>query len=144
MVSHDKPVLQVIYRTGDGRQESLTTTAEHPFWIREEGWAVAGNLRPGDRLELHDRSDAEVIDLIDIGASADVFNFEIDGFRTDYVGEAGVWLKVGTVRSSSETGSFRTDSTATGLAPESQHLTPTPNTMRSGGSRGPLARAAPR
>ncbi|MDK8183738.1 polymorphic toxin-type HINT domain-containing protein [Paenibacillus sp. UMB4589-SE434] len=32
------------------KQEKITTTKEHPFWIAGKGWVEAGDLSVGDKL----------------------------------------------------------------------------------------------
>lgn len=68
------------------------TTAEHPFWVEGEGWVAAGELSAGDRLRLADGGDALVASVEDAGATAAVFNFEVDGWHTYHVGALGVWV----------------------------------------------------
>ena len=40
--------------------QDMRTTPEHPFWVQDQGWRAAGDLRPGDRLASHDGSWAAV------------------------------------------------------------------------------------
>lgn len=88
----DKPILEVAYLTAAGSTGTITATPNHPFWVAGEGWTAAELLEPGHVLELQDRSEAVILSVIDNGDTANVYNFEVDGFHTYYVGEAGVWV----------------------------------------------------
>ena len=33
---------------------SIETTPEHPFWVRDKGWTVAGEIETGEELRSHD------------------------------------------------------------------------------------------
>jgi RHS repeat-associated protein len=37
-------------RSGDGTEQTLRTTDEHPFWVPGRGWVNAGSLEPGANL----------------------------------------------------------------------------------------------
>lgn len=88
----DKPIWMVSYRDDIGNTETLRTTPNHPFWVDGLGWTAAEFLQPGHRLQLADGSGATVAAVADTGKRQSVFNFEVDGFHTYYVGELGVWV----------------------------------------------------
>lgn len=43
---------ELVHLTVDG--DTITTTAEHPFWVDGRGWVNAGDLKPGDVLVTPD------------------------------------------------------------------------------------------
>ena len=67
-------------------------TPEHPFYVVSKGWIKAGALRPGDVLSLQSGDIAVVgeIWLERLAAPTKVYNFEVEGFHTYYVGDSAV------------------------------------------------------
>ncbi len=88
----DKVIYRITYADGNGVQESVLTTADHPFWVTEKGWTGAEYLKTGQVLERHDRSKARVVTVENTGETQRVFNFEVEGCHTYYVGNMGVWV----------------------------------------------------
>lgn len=74
----DTPVVVTV----DG--EEIETTAEHPFWVAEKGWAVAGTLKPGDNLLAADGEFAAVEEVQRFEGGLLVFNLEVDEAHTYY------------------------------------------------------------
>ncbi len=76
-------------RTGDGIEQTLQTTDEHPFWVPEFGWFGAGELPVGAHL-----LDARGIPAVLVGttreehpAGISVFNLRVENLHTYYAGE---------------------------------------------------------
>jgi len=72
--------------------EELTTTPEHPFYVPQKGWTEAAQLRAGDILVLQS-GEYVVVELIQheiLEEPIVVYNFEVEGFHTYYVGRNGV------------------------------------------------------
>jgi len=91
-VFKDQPVWLLRFRRASGEQDFLHGTPNHPFWVSREGWTALQNLRPGNALELSNGATATVLSAHNTGHTATVYNMEVDGFHTYYVGEAGVWV----------------------------------------------------
>ncbi len=91
-VFEDKEIYRVTFADEHGRQEEVLATPNHPFFVADEGWTGAEYLKPGQLLELHDRSNVTVVAVEDTGLKQRVFNFEVGQFHTYYVGESGVWV----------------------------------------------------
>lgn len=75
----------------DGRQESICTTDEHPFWVEGRGWTTAASLLPGDRLaEADDSNDAVVTRTLreEHPEGIKVYNFEVNGDHSYFVTDA--------------------------------------------------------
>ena len=97
IVSYE-PVLQTFVRevdetytiTIDG--EEIETTAEHPFYVENEGFVQAQDLEAGDNVETADGDTAEVdsVQKNELDESVLVYNFEVMDDHTYYVGETGV------------------------------------------------------
>jgi len=96
----------------------IKVTAEHLFWIKGVGWVKAGQLQPGQQLEVIDPvgvdevsrpKGSKVNDMVTTGqlwpfevvsvepfksvygGAAIVYNFEVEGFHTYFVGCFGIW-----------------------------------------------------
>jgi filamentous hemagglutinin len=110
----DRQLLRIDYATAEGKTDTLLGTAEHPFWIKDVGWTEAGRLQggqvlvicdpvglvdvdrpPGNRQELALGSKEWLATVISVTTSEYVFpvyDFELEGFHTYFVGVFGVWV----------------------------------------------------
>ncbi|WP_155060646.1 polymorphic toxin-type HINT domain-containing protein [Streptomyces blattellae] len=70
--------------------ETLKATTEHPFWVPGKGWTGAEALRPGGRLTTLDGKDARVESVTKVRGPVQVFNFEVEGDHTYFVGASKV------------------------------------------------------
>lgn len=89
----DQPIFQVTVKNHQGDIETLETTAEHPFWIKDTGWLKASLLEQG--MILLDRNNQEVEVLSQYllpNHTNTVYNIEVDNFHTYHVGRLGVWV----------------------------------------------------
>ena len=93
-----KPVVQTfrnetaewIHVTVNG--ETLTCTPEHPFYVPKKGWTSAIDLRAGDILVMLN-GEYVVIEQVQhelLESPVAIYNFEVAGFHTYYVGEEPV------------------------------------------------------
>ncbi|QUC56725.1 Hint domain-containing protein [Streptomyces sp. A2-16] len=91
-----RTVAGVMQRTADALvsvdigSETLRATTEHPFWVTGKGWTGAQALRPGDRLTTLDGKGARVESVSTKRAPVQVFNFEVEGDHTYFVGASRV------------------------------------------------------
>ncbi|MDH6567711.1 hypothetical protein M2160_002732 [Streptomyces sp. SAI-117] len=91
-----RTVAGVMERTADALvsvdigTETLRATTEHPFWVTGKGWTGAEALRPGDRLRTLDGKDARVESVTRKRGPVQVYNFEVEGDHTYFVGAAKV------------------------------------------------------
>ena len=72
--------------------EEIITTPTHPFWVPQKGWTDAIQLRAGDRLQLLN-GEYVIIEQVQheiLEAPVTVYNFEVEGFHTYFVGETSV------------------------------------------------------
>ncbi|MDK2124358.1 polymorphic toxin-type HINT domain-containing protein [Parachitinimonas caeni] len=88
----EKSIFLVSYIDAFGNSESIEATPNHPFFVHGTGWTGAEYLEAGDVVELHDGSLAVIAEIRDTGRFDQVYNFEVDGFHTYYVGQLGVWV----------------------------------------------------
>ena len=70
----------------------IETTEEHPFWVEEKGWVLAGELNEGDVLRLKSGENVKVTKLerVDLKESVKVYNFEVQDWHTYYVSDINV------------------------------------------------------
>ena len=64
----------------------IGTTAEHPFNVKGKGWTPAQELRAGDEIRLMGKGWTTVEGIADSGQIATVYNLEIEGDHTYFVG----------------------------------------------------------
>lgn len=76
-----------------GVSQEVTTTAEHPFFVRSQGWVGAAKLMPNDALR-GTRGERLVVERVTVNhhvAPVAVFNFAVERSHTYYVaGAAGL------------------------------------------------------
>ncbi len=96
VVAHKATPYQAIYRVvvknGSGYRETFRTTAEHPFWLKDQGWLKASLLQAGMMLVDHTGQPLMVVSQAEEGELDTVFNIQVAEFQTYHVGELGVWV----------------------------------------------------
>jgi hypothetical protein len=72
--------------------EVITSTTEHPYWIEGTGWVAARELKAGMQVTLADGRKAAVVKVeqIPTKTAVTVYNFEVDGWHSYFVGEEQV------------------------------------------------------
>ena len=91
-VTPEQTLLEVAVEAADGEGDQFRTTGEHPFWVRARGWARAAELQVGDELAQLGGGWLRVAGIESGGAQETVYNFEVEGFHTYFVGELGAWV----------------------------------------------------
>ena len=84
-------VRMVSIRDGDGDEEVIHTTDEHPFWVTGRGWVAAKDLKPGESVSEGDGSNDAVVAFNTWQARPDgitVFNLEVSADHTYFVADA--------------------------------------------------------
>ena len=66
---------------------TIGTTSEHPFFVRGKGWTPAKELQPGDEVRLLTPGWQRVESNVDTGRTETVYNLEIEGDHTYFVGD---------------------------------------------------------
>lgn len=84
-VREDADVLEL-----DLDDETLTVTGEHPFWTRDRGWVSAARLLEGDELFTSAGGWVRVSGGTWVARPTTVYNFEVEGIHTYFVGDLGV------------------------------------------------------
>ena len=88
IVTPQQPVLDVVIDDGQGNEESVRVTFEHPFWTHR-GWVGARYLRPADGVMRRSGAWSHVVVVRDVSERLTVYNFEVQGFHTYFVGTQG-------------------------------------------------------
>jgi hypothetical protein len=92
-VTPGKEVLRLtVLSDDDGGSEVLGVTPGHPFRVAGRGWVVAGDLAAGDELENAGGRRLRVAGVERTGERETVYNFEVEGVHTYFVGQLGAWV----------------------------------------------------
>ncbi len=91
---------EVTLREADGDVETISTTAEHPFYVDGRGWTGAGHLESGWELSSADGQEVTVVSVATVAhpEGVAVYNLTVEGDHTFFVasGEDGalaaVWV----------------------------------------------------
>lgn len=69
----------------------VETTAEHPFYVQNQGWVIAQELVVGDTLISEDGSILTIdnVNFVQHDQPVQVYNFEVEDYHTYFVGENG-------------------------------------------------------
>lgn len=71
-------------------KETIVTTPEHPFYVEQKGWAMAGKLATGARIVTLTGAMAVLNMVQAFDSSATVYNFEVPVTHNYYVGKSGL------------------------------------------------------
>ncbi|MFT3766700.1 MAG: polymorphic toxin-type HINT domain-containing protein [Minicystis sp.] len=85
----EQPVVEVILEDEHRRAESVHATLEHPF-LTQRGWTGASALVDGDFVLQRSGAWSRVMGVHETGERVTVYNFEVEGFHTYFVGEQGL------------------------------------------------------
>lgn len=92
-VTAEQAIFEVVIQNKTGQTETLETTAEHPFWLKNFGWLKASLLQSGMALLDRNNEELTIVSQVLIPNKVEtVYNIEVDGFHTYHVGELGTWV----------------------------------------------------
>jgi len=96
-ITHPNLLLHITFSGLDGREETLVTTAAHPFFTLEaQAFVDAQDLELGDVFRLASGETAVVLAITHEqapdGETFTTYNFEVEECHTYFVGEQGVWV----------------------------------------------------
>jgi len=112
------PQYRLTYMLPDGDIAGVSTTREHPFWVKDQGWIEAAQLQSGQELEICDLEGlgedcdhwrklgpyrevilkengwtAKVVNVeLTPNTTFAVYNLEVEEFHTYFVDHVGVWV----------------------------------------------------
>ena len=81
-----------MFESDAGESEVAKVTPEHPFGSVEHGWVAAGDLAVGDLVLTASGGWMQVAAGTWLQETATVYNLEVQGFHTYFVGEAALWV----------------------------------------------------
>lgn len=88
----EQALLEVILEGGAVPGEVFEVTGGHPFWSLDDGgWEEARDLQPGELLDTLS-GPMVVLDVVALPERELVYNFEVEGSHTYFVGESGAWV----------------------------------------------------
>ncbi|GAB3740597.1 hypothetical protein GCM10028864_04500 [Microlunatus parietis] len=73
---------------------SVTSTAEHPFYVQGQGWVPVRELVPGNVLIDSNGDPVELIEVVRTGETATVHNFHVDDLHNYHVRTGTRWVRV--------------------------------------------------
>ena len=73
---------------------TVTSTAEHPFWVDGRGWTPVRELQPGDKLVDAEGVRVEVVSTRSTGESTTVHNFQVEFLHNYHVLIGNQWVLV--------------------------------------------------
>ena len=85
-------VLILTVRQGDGDEELIVTTSEHPFHVRDRGWVPAGDLTVEDAPIALSGEALAIVSIEFVAGARTAYNFEVADFHTYGVGDSQVWV----------------------------------------------------
>ncbi|HEY0709190.1 MAG TPA: polymorphic toxin-type HINT domain-containing protein, partial [Polyangia bacterium] len=92
-VNRARALVTLTVRAQEGRAETLSTTANHPFYVGGRGWVEAGELVPGqDTLIDHAGRELAIESAETLPGRVRVYNLEIAEHHSYFVGTSGVWV----------------------------------------------------
>jgi RHS repeat-associated protein len=90
-VTPDQPLVTLRLEQAYGDADVIRTTPEHPFWVQGRGWTRAADLDLNEPLATARRTALTVAALSSFAERATVYNLEVDGFHTYFVGRSRAW-----------------------------------------------------
>ena len=91
-VTPAQQLLSVVLQDLTGESDTLRVTGEHPFWTEGRGWVEARDLRAGERVLRLSGGWLRVLASTWEEERETVYNFEVEGFHTYFVGTQGAWV----------------------------------------------------
>jgi RHS repeat-associated protein len=91
-VTPEKEVFELRLADETGTETILSVTPGHPFWVKDIGWVGAASLASGIEVANSSGGWLRVTGATWHQRKATVFNFEVEGFHTYFVGEAAAWV----------------------------------------------------
>ena len=91
-VNTTEEITHVTISNGEGVQEVIDSTPQHPFYVEGKGWVEASALHAGMTIWFANGTKGTVEDISNEGLEepVTVYNFEVADFHTYFVGECGV------------------------------------------------------
>ncbi|WP_438433841.1 polymorphic toxin-type HINT domain-containing protein [Gorillibacterium sp. sgz500922] len=73
-------------------EETIESTYNHPFWVKDKGWTFVKDLKVGDLLVQSDGNTLQIDSIEPVQKQATVYNMTVDDFHTYFVSDLGIWV----------------------------------------------------
>lgn len=91
-VTPDMPLVAVSVVRSDGSADVVRSTPGHLYWTADRAWTRADALAPDEPLLDADGDELRVGAVQAVEARAEVYNFEVEGTHSYFVGTLGAWV----------------------------------------------------
>ncbi|MEY9092560.1 polymorphic toxin-type HINT domain-containing protein [Paenibacillus sp. RC84] len=72
--------------------QTIESTFNHPFYVKEKGWTFVKDLKVGDLLVKSDGNTLKIDSIELVHKHATVYNMTVDEFHTYFVSDLGIWV----------------------------------------------------
>lgn len=72
--------------------QTIESTFNHPFYVKDKGWTFVKNLKVGDLLVQSDGNKLKVESIELDHKHVTVYNMTVDEFHTYFVSDLGIWV----------------------------------------------------
>jgi hypothetical protein len=90
-VTPNAEILELTIQADDGAVDRVRCTPSHPYRV-EDRWVRASDLEIGDSIRSVSGQDRRVVGVQQLRERATVYNIEVRGFHTYFVGRSAVWV----------------------------------------------------
>ncbi|MDB5213085.1 MAG: hypothetical protein JWO86_1012, partial [Myxococcaceae bacterium] len=91
-VRADAEEVALTFTDAHGAGTPIITTPEHPFRVASGEWVTAGRLDIGDNVVTAEGGLATLSVALSLEKRGTVYNFEVEGTHTYFVGDAKLWV----------------------------------------------------
>lgn len=88
----DAEQVALTFTDATGAREPIVTTPEHPFRVATGEWVPAGRLNIGDNVVTAEGGLATLSAALSLEKRGTVYNFEVAGTHTYFVGSSHLWV----------------------------------------------------
>ena len=93
LIHHEnQDIVDVTLADGQGQQETIQATPDHPFHVHDRGWVQAGKLSAGDRVDRLDGTTLRVQRVEHDATRQSTYNFVVADVHTYFVGKLSAWV----------------------------------------------------
>ncbi|MDY6792122.1 MAG: Ig-like domain-containing protein [Thermodesulfobacteriota bacterium] len=89
-VTRNQTVINLKFNDENSILETIGTTVEHPFWIKNRGWVTAEKLKIGDKAYSVDGKWIKLAESKRLAEKQTVYNIEVEDSHTYFVGKSGL------------------------------------------------------
>ncbi|NNG43247.1 hypothetical protein HJP15_10020 [Pseudoalteromonas sp. NEC-BIFX-2020_002] len=89
-IEPDRGIFEIKLVAGDGFEQKIQATDDHPFYVIGKGWKQTIELKFGDKIETDGNGAMEVVSVIDEQRLDLTYNFTVADFHTYYVTKKNV------------------------------------------------------